>query len=122
MRGRPFVLDCIASGTIWVDSTNAPSTCDQRTQKGWSASPCCALVMLSARALERIEQTQSSSFACDLKKWLQIMQAYEQGGHPTMRPCQRCPRAVHDVMKRRKSTVSTKFATSNRPGGPVPPC
>jgi aspartate aminotransferase-like enzyme len=50
-------------------------------QKGWSASPCCALVMLSALALERIEQTHSSSFACDLKKWLQIMQAYEQGGH-----------------------------------------
>ena len=49
--------------------------------KGWSASPCCALVMLSDVAQARVEATQSSSFACDLKKWLQIMQAYEQGGH-----------------------------------------
>jgi aspartate aminotransferase-like enzyme len=50
-------------------------------QKGWSASPCCALVMLSEAAQARVEATQSTSFACDLKKWLQIMQAYEQGGH-----------------------------------------
>lgn len=50
-------------------------------QKGWSASPCSALVMLSERALARLEQTTSSSFAADLKKWHQIMQAYENGGH-----------------------------------------
>jgi len=50
-------------------------------QKGWSASPSCALVMLGERALARIEQTTSNSFACDLKKWLQIMRAYEGGGH-----------------------------------------
>lgn len=50
-------------------------------QKGWTGSPCCGLVMLSERARARIEETTSSSFACDLKKWLQIMEAYEQGGH-----------------------------------------
>ena len=50
-------------------------------QKGWSASPSCALVMFSQRALEQVEQTSSNSFACDLKKWLQIMRAYENGGH-----------------------------------------
>jgi aspartate aminotransferase-like enzyme len=50
-------------------------------QKGWSASPCAALVMLGEAALERIQQTKSTSFACDLLKWLQIMQAYEKGGH-----------------------------------------
>jgi aspartate aminotransferase-like enzyme len=50
-------------------------------QKGWSASPCSGLVMLSAAALEKVKATQSSSFACDLKKWLEIMQAYENGGH-----------------------------------------
>ncbi|WP_455805442.1 alanine--glyoxylate aminotransferase family protein [Pseudomonas fluorescens] len=80
--GGLFVLDCIASGTIWVDMHKcAVDLLISAPQKGWSASPCCALVMFSAAALERIEQTQSSSFACDLKKWLQIMQAYEQGGH-----------------------------------------
>jgi aspartate aminotransferase-like enzyme len=50
-------------------------------QKGWSASPCCGLVMLSERARERIDSTQSTSFAMDLRKWLQIMETYEQGGH-----------------------------------------
>ncbi|MEX3773035.1 aminotransferase class V-fold PLP-dependent enzyme [Pseudomonas sp. MYb118] len=80
--GGLFVLDCIASGAIWVDMHKcAVDLLISAPQKGWSASPCCALVMLSALALERIEHTQSSSFACDLKKWLQIMQAYEQGGH-----------------------------------------
>ena len=80
--GGLFVLDCIASGTLWVDMHKcAVDLLISAPQKGWSASPCCALVMLSALALERIEHTQSSSFACDLKKWLQIMQAYEQGGH-----------------------------------------
>jgi aspartate aminotransferase-like enzyme len=80
--GGLFVLDCIASGTLWVDMHKcAVDLLISAPQKGWSASPCCALVMFSALALERIEQTQSSSFACDLKKWLQIMQAYEQGGH-----------------------------------------
>ncbi|TWC28371.1 aspartate aminotransferase-like enzyme [Pseudomonas sp. SJZ079] len=80
--GGLFVLDCIASGTLWVDmQACGVDLLISAPQKGWSASPCCALVMFSALALERIERTQSSSFACDLKKWLQIMQAYEQGGH-----------------------------------------
>lgn len=80
--GGLFVLDCIASGTLWVDMQKcAVDLLISAPQKGWSASPCCALVMLSSLALERIEQTHSSSFACDLRKWLQIMQAYEQGGH-----------------------------------------
>ncbi|MBA1202825.1 alanine--glyoxylate aminotransferase family protein [Pseudomonas capeferrum] len=80
--GGLFVLDCIASGALWVDmQACAIDLLISAPQKGWSASPCCALVMFSPLALERIEQTQSSSFACDLKKWLQIMQAYEQGGH-----------------------------------------
>ncbi|MEG1627038.1 alanine--glyoxylate aminotransferase family protein [Pseudomonas sp.] len=80
--GGLFVVDCIASGALWLDMhTCAIDLLISAPQKGWSASPCCALVMFSARVLERIEHTQSSSFACDLKKWLQIMQAYEQGGH-----------------------------------------
>jgi aspartate aminotransferase-like enzyme len=80
--GGLFVLDCIASGTLWVDmQACAIDVLISAPQKGWSASPCCALVMLSAAAQARVEATQSSSFACDLKKWLQIMQAYEQGGH-----------------------------------------
>ena len=51
-------------------------------QKGWSGSPCCAMVMLCERATEAIEGTTSTSFACDLKKWLQIMDAYE--GRPRL--------------------------------------
>jgi aspartate aminotransferase-like enzyme len=80
--GGLFVLDCIASGTIWVDMVaNGVDVLISAPQKGWSASPCCALVMLGERARERIEATRSTSFACDLRKWLQIMEAYEAGGH-----------------------------------------
>lgn len=81
-NGGLFVLDCIASGAVWVDmQACAVDVLISAPQKGWSASPCSALVMLSEQAAEHIKQTRSSSFACDLLKWLQIMQAYENGGH-----------------------------------------
>ena len=80
--GGMFVLDCIASGTVWVDmESSGVDVLISAPQKGWSASPCCALVMLSALGREHIENTESSSFACDLLKWLNIMEAYENGGH-----------------------------------------
>ena len=80
--GGLFVLDCIASGTIWVDMVaTGVDVLITAPQKGWSSSPCCALVMLSPRARARIETTTSTSYACDLRKWLQIMEAYENGGH-----------------------------------------
>jgi aspartate aminotransferase-like enzyme len=80
--GALFVLDCVASGTIWVDMKSVGvDVLISAPQKGWTASPCSALVMFSAAAHERIAQTRSTSFACDLLKWLQIMQAYENGGH-----------------------------------------
>lgn len=81
-HGGLFVLDCIASGDLWVDmEESAVDILISAPQKGWSASPCSALVMLSPAALQKIGETTSSSFACDLKKWLEIMQAYENGGH-----------------------------------------
>jgi len=77
-----FVLDCVASGTVWVDMVaNDVDVLISAPQKGWSASPCCALVALGERARARIDATTSTSFACDLKKWLQIMEAFENGGH-----------------------------------------
>jgi aspartate aminotransferase-like enzyme len=80
--GGLFVLDCIASGTIWVDMESmGVDVLISAPQKGWSSSPCGGLVMLNAQARNRIETTTSSSFACDLRKWLQIMEAYENGGH-----------------------------------------
>ena len=80
--GGMFVLDCIASGTVWVDmESSGVDVLISAPQKGWSASPCCALVMLSALGRKHIENTESSSFACDLLKWLNIMEAYENGGH-----------------------------------------
>jgi len=80
--GGLFVLDCIASGAMWVDmKATGVDVLISAPQKGWSSSPCCAMVMLSERARSAIETTQSSSFACDLKKWLQIMETYEKGGH-----------------------------------------
>ena len=80
--GGLFVLDCIASGTIWVDmQATGVDVLVTAPQKGWSGSPCCAMVMLSERARSAIDSTTSSSFACDLKKWLQVMEAYENGTH-----------------------------------------
>ena len=80
--GGMFVLDCIASGTLWVDMREiGVDVLISAPQKGWSGSPCCGLAMLGETALARIADTQSSSFACDLKKWLEIMRAYENGGH-----------------------------------------
>jgi aspartate aminotransferase-like enzyme len=80
--GGLFVLDCVASGTVWVDIADKQvDVLISAPQKGWSGSPCCALVVLGERARERIDATTSTSFACDLKKWLQIMEAFEGGGH-----------------------------------------
>ena len=80
--GGLFVLDCIASGAMWVDmKATGVDVLISAPQKGWSSSPCCAMVMLSERARATIDGTTSSSFSCDLKKWLQIMETYEKGGH-----------------------------------------
>jgi aspartate aminotransferase-like enzyme len=80
--GGLFVLDCIASGAIWVNmAATGVDVLVSAPQKGWSSSPCCAMVMLSSRARAAIDATSSTSFACDLKKWLQIMETYEKGGH-----------------------------------------
>jgi aspartate aminotransferase-like enzyme len=80
--GGLFVLDCIASGAIWVDmAAIGVDVLVSAPQKGWSGSPGCAFVMLGEDARARIDATTSSSFACDLKKWLQIMETYEGGGH-----------------------------------------
>ncbi|MEL6985675.1 MAG: aminotransferase class V-fold PLP-dependent enzyme, partial [Actinomycetota bacterium] len=80
--GGLFVLDCIASGTMWVDmkATGVDVLCSA-PQKGWSGPPCAGLVMLSERAVERLAETTSTSFSCDLKKWHDIMGAYLNGGH-----------------------------------------
>jgi len=80
--GGIMVLDCIASGALWVDmKATGVDVLISAPQKGWSASPCAGLVMLSDRALELAKTTESTSFACDLGKWLDIMQAYEKGAH-----------------------------------------
>ena len=80
--GGLFVLDCIASGAMWVSlKDTGVDVLISAPQKGWSSSPCCAMVMLSERARQAIDGTQSTTFAMDLKKWLQIMETYEGGGH-----------------------------------------
>lgn len=108
--GGMFVLDCIASGAIWVDMEDSGvDILISAPQKGWSSSPAFGLVMLSAKASEVINKTQSTSFSCDLLKWLQIMQAYENGAH-----------AYHatmptDAIKRFRDTIieTEKFGFDN---------
>ncbi len=80
--GGLFVLDCIASGAMWVDMQDTlVDVLVSAPQKGWSGPPCCGFAMLGERAVARLGTTQSDSFTCDLKKWQQIMQAYVKGGH-----------------------------------------
>jgi aspartate aminotransferase-like enzyme len=80
--GGLFVLDCVASGALWVDmEACGVDVLITAPQKGWSSTPGFALVMLSERARTAIDSTTSTSFACDLRKWLSIMETYEKGGH-----------------------------------------
>lgn len=80
--GGIFVLDCIASGAMWVDMKKCSvDVLISAPQKGWSSTPCCAMIGLGERAREKIDHTQSSSFSLDLKKWLQVIEAYENGDH-----------------------------------------
>ncbi len=80
--GGLFVLDCIASGTLWVDMRkNGVDVLISAPQKGWSGTPGAGLVMIGETARERLEQTKTTSFALDLRKWLEIMETYEKGAH-----------------------------------------
>jgi aspartate aminotransferase-like enzyme len=77
-----FVLDCIASGCIWVDMlATGVDVLISAPQKGWSGSPSVGIVVLSKAARERLDSTKSTAFALDLKKWVSVMEAYESGGH-----------------------------------------
>jgi aspartate aminotransferase-like enzyme len=81
-HGGMFVLDCIASGSIWIDMQAVGiDVLISAPQKGWSGSPCAAFVMMNATARDAALSGSTTSFACDLGKWLEIMQAYELGGH-----------------------------------------
>ncbi|WP_395003006.1 aminotransferase class V-fold PLP-dependent enzyme [Cypionkella sp.] len=80
--GALMVLDCIASGCIWVDmAATGVDVLISAPQKGWSASPSAGIVVFSPLAEARLEATTSNSFAIDLKKWRSIMATYEAGGH-----------------------------------------
>ena len=80
--GGLFVLDCIASGCIWVDMQDlGVDVLISAPQKGWSSTPCAGLVMMNEQAVAKVEATESTSFGLDLKQWLTIMRAYENGGH-----------------------------------------
>lgn len=80
--GALMVLDCIASGCIWVDmAATGVDVLISAPQKGWSASPSAGVVVMSPLAEARLAETTSNSFAVDLKKWRAMMAAYEGGGH-----------------------------------------
>lgn len=80
--GGLLVIDCIASGCVWLDMKELGiDVLISAPQKGWSSTPCAGLVMMSDAAVQRVENTESNSFSLDLKKWLEIMRAYENGGH-----------------------------------------
>lgn len=80
--GGLLVIDCIASGCIWLDMKELGiDVLISAPQKGWSSTPCAGLVMMSEAAVKKVETTESNSFSLDLKQWLTVMRAYENGGH-----------------------------------------
>ena len=80
--GGLLVIDCIASGCVWLDMKDLGiDVLISAPQKGWSSTPCAGLVMLSDAAVQKVDSTESDSFSLDLKQWLNIMRAYENGGH-----------------------------------------
>merc|ERR1719436_1425086 len=80
--GGLFVLDCIASGCIWVDmSAVGVDIIIGAPQKSWSGSPCAGFVLMSKAARAQLDNTVGTCFSVDLKKWVAVMEAYEQGGH-----------------------------------------
>ncbi len=80
--GGVFILDCVASGTAWIDmQATGVDVLVTAPQKGWSGTPCAGVVMLSEHAHTVMQSTTSDSFAIDLKKWSQIMEAYLDGKH-----------------------------------------
>ena len=80
--GGLLVIDCIASGCVWLDMKELGiDLLISAPQKGWSSTPCAGLVMMSAAAVKKVDSTESNSFSLDLKQWLNIMRAYENGGH-----------------------------------------
>jgi len=80
--GGIFVLDCIASGCMWVDMKDCGvDVLISAPQKGWSASPCAGIVMMNNAAIARLEKSDSTSFALDLKTWVGVMNSYTNGGH-----------------------------------------
>lgn len=114
--GGLFVLDCIASGALWIDMQKiGVDVLISAPQKGWSGSPGAGLVMLSELAVQRLGETTSTSFSCDLKKWLQVMHAYEGGGHTyhTTMPTDALIR-FRDVMKELESCGLEQVDQSQR--------
>ena len=80
--GGLLVIDCIASGCVWLDMKELGiDVLISAPQKGWSSTPCAGLVMLSDAAIKKVENTESNCFSLDLKQWLTVMRAYENGGH-----------------------------------------
>jgi alanine-glyoxylate transaminase / serine-glyoxylate transaminase / serine-pyruvate transaminase len=86
--GGIFVLDCIASGTVWADMKDlGVDVVISAPQKGWTGPCCAALVMMSDRAAEKLQTTKETSFSMSLKRWSAIMDTYTAGGfgyHTTM--------------------------------------
>ncbi len=116
-HGGLFVLDCVASGAMWVDmAATGVDVLVSAPQKGWSSTPCAGLVMLGDAARERIDGTTSSSFSMDLKKWLSIMETHEKGQiayHATCPPT--AWRSCATRCRRRRPSASTPHAPRSRP-------
>lgn len=80
-----FVLDCIASGSVWVDLKQlSVDVAVMAPQKSWSSTPCAALILLGERGLRSLESQKDStsdSFSLNLHKWWCVMRKYEEGAH-----------------------------------------
>jgi len=78
--GGVFVVDCIASGTIWLDMEDlGVDALISAPQKGWSGPCCVGIVALSDRGYARVQERDCNSMVTNLKMWCHVMSEYEAG-------------------------------------------
>ncbi|RKT77253.1 aspartate aminotransferase-like enzyme [Terracoccus luteus] len=111
--GGLLVLDCVASGALWVDMEGLDvDVLISAPQKGWSGSPAAGYVMLRERGRDAVRASTSSSFAVDLRQWLHVAEAYLEGTalyHATMPTDALVHNAavMHETVDRGLDTVRT---------------
>ena len=120
--GGLFVLDCVASGAIWVDMREVGvDVLISAPQKGWSGTPAAGFVMLGERGREAVLGSVSTSFALDLRAWLSIAEGYAEGraGYHSTMPTDTLVLILEQMKETRDRGLDAMRAAQEQLGGKV---